>query len=97
MNSVPHAILVLLNEILLFLLVLHPVLAWDDKVGRDSTLRTGPETRMEQRTNKQVQRALGYQLRNNKTPQHARSTSFANILYDFAFKLLGTSPLADAF
>lgn len=44
MNSVPHAILVFLNEVLLFLLVLHPVLARDNKVGRDSTLWAGPET-----------------------------------------------------
>lgn len=34
----PHAILVLLDELLLVVLVFHPVFTRDDKVGRDSTL-----------------------------------------------------------
>lgn len=42
-KHVPHAILVLLNELLLLILVLHPVFAWYDKVRCDSTLWAGPD------------------------------------------------------
>lgn len=38
----PHAVLVFLDEFLLVVLVFHPVLAWDDKVGCDSTLWARP-------------------------------------------------------
>lgn len=42
MVCVPHAVLVFLDEFLLVVLIFHPVLAWDDKVGCDSTLWARP-------------------------------------------------------
>ena len=42
MVCVPHAVLVFLDEFLLVVLIFHPVLAWDDKVGCNSTLWARP-------------------------------------------------------
>lgn len=39
---VPHAVLVFLDEFLLVVLIFHPVLAWDDKIGCYSTLWARP-------------------------------------------------------
>ena len=40
--AIPHAILVLLNEFLLVLLVLHPVFARNDEIGRDPAFWARP-------------------------------------------------------
>lgn len=42
MQTLPHAVFVFLDEFLLVVLIFHPVLAWDDKIGCDSTLWTRP-------------------------------------------------------
>lgn len=42
MQTLPHAVFVFLDEFLLVVLIFHPVLTWDDKIGCDSTLWTRP-------------------------------------------------------